>query len=352
MGKKILWFLLLILFLSLVLFPLKLATLTELMKPVNIEINPNRLYILDGVTVWVYSMPDCRLVTKFGKRGQGPGELVPNDEIPLQMCLLGDNIYVNSQSKILQYSEDGRLLSEKRIPFLCMQILPLGDGYAASRSGMGSNGVITLQVVLLNSQCTPVKTLTAMAEDDPSTRGKIVIPPPYIYLHRGSDALFVTGGNQRDFCIEVFNEKGILLKPIRMPYRRLDLTDNFKDELIEWLKTDHRFSSVPAEVFRRLYFLNPLPAVRNMVITKRSAVGSEGKIYIQTYARRGDLSEFFVLDINGNRLEKLYLPTACRSKVKMNHETLFTFYHNKYYYLMENPDTEEWELHIQKLDGR
>jgi len=348
MTKKILLlFVLLLAFFSLS-FPGKPAVLPELMKPGNIEIDGDNLYVLDGAAVYVYSMKDYRLLTKFGKKGQGPGELVPNDEIPLQMRLVNGKIFLNSQTKIIYYSKEGTMLKEKTLPFSCLQIIPLGEGFAISRPGFGTNGAFSLNVILYDAQLKPIKTLTSM-KDKLSLRRKIVIPTPYIYLHCVNDTLFVTGGNHRDFHIEVFDEQGSPLTPIKTPYQGLELTDSFKNELIEWLKTDSRFSSAPIEVFQRLHFPGYLPAIRNIVVTDKTA-GKRVKIYVQTYKQQGNLSEFFVFDFKGNPLKKVFLPTASRYKVKMNHEIAFTFYNNKYYYLVENLDAEEWELHMEEVN--
>ncbi len=347
LKKILLLFVLLIVFCCLN-FSRKLAVLPELMKPGNIEIDGDNLYALDGVVVYVYSMKDYRLLTKFGKKGQGPGELVPDDEIPLQMRLVNGNIFLNSQTKIIYYSKEGKILKEKTFPFTSLQIVPLGKGFAVSRPGFGTNGAFSLNVILYDAQLKPIKTLTSM-KDKLSIKRKIVIPTPYIYLHCANDTLFVTGGNQRDFHIEVFDKEGNPLKPIKAPYQRLELTDSFKKELIEWFKTDSRFSSAPVEVFQRLHFLRYLPAIRNVVVSNTTASKS-GRIYVQTYKQQGSLSEFFVFDFKGNLLKKVFLPPASRYKVKMNHQIAFTFYNNKYYYLVENLDAEEWELHMEEVN--
>ena len=123
MFKKILLLLVLLLVFFSLNFPRKLAVLPELMKPGNIEIDGDNLYALDGVVVYVYSMKNYHLLTKFGKKGQGPGELVPNDEIPLQMRLVNGNIFLNSQTKMIYYSKEGKMLKEKSLPFTCVNII-------------------------------------------------------------------------------------------------------------------------------------------------------------------------------------------------------------------------------------
>jgi hypothetical protein len=324
-------------------FPKKLAVLPQLIKPGVIAIDGEAIYVLDGVEVYVYSPKDYQLVNKFGKRGSGPGELIPNDEIPLHMKLVNGNIFLNSQTKMIYYSKRGNLIKEKTLPFMCMQIVPLGDGFAVSKVAAEKNGEITFNVVLCDARCKPVKILTALEKNDASRRGKIVIPPPYIYLHCTNDMLFVTGGNKKDFHIEIFDKKGNPLPPIQQAYQRLRLSDSFKNELLDWFKTDNRFKNIPLEVFRRLHYQPYLPAVRDVVVTPN-------RVYVQTYKQKSHDSEFFVFTLKGKPLKRVFLPTATRYKVKLNADTVFTFYNNAYYYLLEGSDSDHWELHMEEIN--
>ena len=74
-------------------FAVKLAVLPELNRPSYLEIRENEVFVLDETAVKVYSLKDCHLVRQFGKKGNGPGELMPNDEIPLQMQLVNAIVF-------------------------------------------------------------------------------------------------------------------------------------------------------------------------------------------------------------------------------------------------------------------
>ncbi len=343
MIKRVLILLVLLVFLVTYIFPKKLAVLPQLINPGVIAIDGEAIYVLDGVEVHVYSLKDYQLVNKFGKRGNGPGELIPNDEIPLHMKLVNGNIFLNSQTKMIYYSKKGNLIKEIALRFMCMQIVPLGDGFAVSKFGVERNGEITFHVVLCDARCKSVKILATLEKQDPSRRGKIVIPPPYIYLHCANDRLFVTGGNQKDFYIEIFDKQGNPLPPIQQTYQRLRLNNSFKNELLDWFKTDNRYKSIiPVEIFRRFHFHPYLPAIRDVVVTCN-------RVYVQTYKQKNRDSEFFIFTVNGKLLKRVFLPTASKYKVKMNTDTLFTFYNNAYYYLLEGSDSEYWELHMEEI---
>jgi hypothetical protein len=325
----------------------KLAVLPELMKPGVMFIQENELFVLDGVTVYVYSLQDYRLMVKFGKRGHGPGELVPNDEITLNMHWVKGNIFLDSQTKFIYYSKDGKMITEKTLPFTCMQIAPLGNGYAVVKVNVLETGEITLDVILMDEQLNPIKTLISINREELSPQRKIIIPPPYIYLQCVEDRLFVTGGAQRNFYIQSFDKQGNPLQPIQMPYDRLELSASFKKELSEWFKSSSRFGSVPPEVFQRISFLDYFPAIRDVVVTDKQG---GGRVYVQTYKLRDNNSEFYVFDSQGKVLKHVFLPTASGDKIKLNHEKTFTFYGNAYYYLVDNEDKEEWELHMEGLN--
>ena len=355
MSKKIFVMLLLIL-VVLVSFVCgkKLAVLPELKKPLVMVIQGNELYILDGVEVYVYSLQDYRLITKFGKRGEGPSELLPNEEIPLNLRLVNGDIFLNSQTKMVYYNKEGKMIKEKTLPFLCMQIAPIGEGFAVVKVNLDGGGVLKLDVVLCDAQLKPIKTLVSLDRNAMSPSGKIVIPTPYIYLHCAGDTLFVTGGNQQDFQIKVFDKSGNPMPSIQTQYDRVELTGSFKNELLDWFKTA-RFSNMPPEVFQRLYFPDYLPAIRELVVTNSgngigSSNGNGGRIYVQTYKQQDNRSEFFVFDFHGKQLNRVLLPTASSDKIKLNHETMFTFHENSYYYLVDNADKEEWELHMETLN--
>jgi hypothetical protein len=54
----------------------KLAALKEVVNATAIEIDGDELFVLDEVVVYVYSMKDFKLLRKFGREGNGPGEFV------------------------------------------------------------------------------------------------------------------------------------------------------------------------------------------------------------------------------------------------------------------------------------
>ena len=48
--------------------------LPEIINPASITVDNNHIYITDFPSVYIYSLKDCHLIKKFGRRGEGPGE--------------------------------------------------------------------------------------------------------------------------------------------------------------------------------------------------------------------------------------------------------------------------------------
>lgn len=81
-----------------------------------------------------------------------------------------------------------------------------------------------------------------------------------------------------------------------------------------------------------------LPAIRNIA-------GGKNRLYVQTYRKKQDLSEFLVFGEKGKMLKQVYLPDKWRYKIKINPDVTFTIKNGCYYYLVEDLENEQWELH-------
>ncbi len=73
---------------------------------------------------------------------------------------------------------------------------------------------------------------------------------------------------------------------------------------------------------------------------------SGGKLYVLTYGRREHKAEFHVLDLQGKLLKAVFLPLQ-----QKNAFTLYpyTIHNSTLYQLLENEETETWELQAVSL---
>ena len=72
---------------------------------------------------------------------------------------------------------------------------------------------------------------------------------------------------------------------------------------------------------------------------------------MQAYKKKANDSEFFVFDENAQLIKQVFLPDESRYKVKMNPDVTFTIKNNRYYYLVENLDNGDWELHMKPIEA-
>ncbi len=76
----------------------------------------------------------------------------------------------------------------------------------------------------------------------------------------------------------------------------------------------------------------------------------DNKIYVTTYKKKGNDNELIILDIKGNILDKLFLPLKSTKVYKQSGEVdPITVCKGILYELIENEQTEMWELHKTDL---
>jgi len=73
---------------------------------------------------------------------------------------------------------------------------------------------------------------------------------------------------------------------------------------------------------------------------------ADGKIYVQTFKREKNKSEFYIFDLDGKLIRKVMAPFR-ESELLCAYP--YTIANGKIYQVTENEDTEEWELHIDEI---
>jgi hypothetical protein len=316
----------------------KLTVLEELTNPAMMEIDGNELFVLDDVEVHVYSLQDNRFLRKFGKKGEGPGELLPQPDVPVIMKIYSDYILLYVTNKMIYYSKTGEVIKEKRIPFVTFQILSFGKNYAATKFTRSNQGGSQVTVMILNDEFKELKKLYETELLNDFRKGKIAFPFMDIFLQCTTDQLFIVD-QKSELEVLRFDLDGNQLTPIKHSYQRIKVTEEYKKRSWDWLIMQPAFKTAPDEVKRMLYFLEYLPVIRYFHI-------SDNKIYIQTYKTKKALSQFFIMDQKGSILKTVFLPGADKERLRPTPALTYAFKDNKYYYLVDKPDEEEWELHV------
>lgn len=337
--KSILYFLL-IFTIMLPTFSESGVVLPELINPSMMFCDGQNYYILDGITVYIYSKQALKLLHQVGKRGEGPGELVSSPDLPVSLQLHQDNIVLNSFNKIIFFSKTGKMIWEKKIPFICFQIIPIQNKFAVTKFNRHNDGSSVASVILLDRNLKELKTLYSAKLLNDQGRGKIAFPLLSVFIQCYQDKIFVFD-QKREFIIDIFDIVSNKTIAIKREYEKIPITKAYKKEKSAWLKLQPAIKSAPQEIHQMIYFLEFLPVMRHFIV-------KQDKIFIQTSRTQQSNAEFFILSLSGKMIKELYLPDAKIDAIRANPAATYTFHDYSYHYLKENED-EEWELHVKKI---
>jgi len=175
--------------------------------------------------------------------------------------------------------------------------------------------------------------------------------PDALTLWVCDDKIFVDE-SPKGFFIEVFDSEGNKLYHIEKSYQKFKVTEEHQKDILERFKSDRLVKIQGWERIKRSYqkFHYPeyFPAIQNLVVVDK-------KIYVQNLKKKHDSKEeeFIIMDLKGNTLKILSLPVTQKPHLYFRMTGLgpkfFTIAHDKCYYLVENEDEEEWELHVTDI---
>lgn len=325
----------------------KPAELRELAKPETMTVDGNKLYVLDGVEVYIYSMNDYKLLGRLGKKGNGPGEFQSTFGARLHLQLHNGNILLNNMNKMAWFSTEGKLIREKRFPFLVMQIVPVEKHFAVTRFMPGPDGVNQLAVQLMDNQLKKIKTLYTREEISFRKSGKLDCPNEQIFVRYVWDRLYIVDQIDKTLHIRVFDVQGNPLPAIKIDGPPMKMPESYKEDVLAWADAQQsqirpqadRLRMTMDQMKQMIYFHPLLPAARFFTTNGDTMI-------VETFIKKKDnRSQFIILTKEGKILKKVFLTDAEPGRVKMSPTATYTFYKNQHLFLVENPDTETWELH-------
>lgn len=149
--------------------------------------------------------------------------------------------------------------------------------------------------------------------------------------------LFTSFCGIQKFAIDVFDENGKKLHTISTDYKKIKCTK--KDVLHYKSEFKYLYKRALERNLKNTIFPEYYPAIRHFSI-------ANGKIYVLTFKKEGNMREFVIFDLKGNMLKKIMFPVA-----EMNAKRFFPYSitDGKFYQIIENED-EIWELHVQNIE--
>ncbi|HLP48131.1 MAG TPA: hypothetical protein VK186_12030 [Candidatus Deferrimicrobium sp.] len=326
---------LLLCFLTLSVYPVygaseeKIIPLPELNQPRFIAIDGNRLFISEQFVIYIYSLEDNRLIKKFGSQGEGPQEF----KYGTMMNLYSDGLAVISYGKISYYTRDGDYIKENRTPI---------HFYPGAK-------ILTKDLfVSLKNYVEPQKSLWIL---DANFKPIIEVYKEKI-VHRKEEFfanfwMFTAAENkifsvkESEFQVGIYDTNGKEVASISREYKRVKFPQGFKEEIFQYINSINTSEETRQRMKKILIFPDFLPAISNLFYF-------DNKIYINTFAREKDNNEFFVYTTDGEFIERILLPIT---PVYNGYMFFYPYYikDGKLYQLIENENTDCWELHISAL---
>ncbi len=313
----------------------KPLVLSKTLAPLSMKIHGDCLYVTEKESLQLYSIKERRFVRFIGKFGQGPGEFAAP---PLVYRLTDDKILVESFFKMAIHKADGEYVSERKCPIRSRFVVPFGDQYLIKKQRyfVGKKKNTIHYIYLYEKNFKLRKVLSEIIKDNVLVKLNAFpyeidcrVYKNYVYIPRP----------EQGFVFNVFDKKGELIRTLKSDYKKIRVTDSMIKKKKDNLKKD--LKEHWPKVKQTLYFPDYLPSFKQFDI-------SGDTIYLKTWERQGDESMFVLLDLEGKIKQTITLPDAANLANEFSSD-LYVVLNGTYYYILGNPDTEEWELHSTDL---
>jgi hypothetical protein len=321
----------------------KLGILTQVLTPEMIEVSENEIYVVEGSSIFMYSLKDLSFIRKFGKDGEGPGELKANPSITNLLFTSGDSLLFVGIDKAIRFAKTGQVIKEFKIPFPTTYIYPMGKNYVGIRFKAIDQTKPKSAVVLFNQEMEEIKEL--YAQEMSGVRNLVDLTGDTLNVSVYKDKIFIDQ-SPKGFVISVLDANGNQLYQVKKEYKKIKFTEEHKEMALNRIKQEKAIRTVGWDNFKNLVKIvhgDYLSPIRDLTVT-------DERIYVKTYQKQGDKDEFIIMDLKGNILKTLYLPVVKEpgvfSEMIGRPAKFYKIYKNKFYYLYENEEEEEWEVHV------
>jgi hypothetical protein len=317
-------------------FAEKAATLAEIMKPGSMYVDSSRLYVTENATVYIYSLKDYKLLKTFGKEGQGPTEFAIHPRVQLSLDVSTDDIIINSLGKLSYFSKDGTFKREIKTTLNSLFFQPMGDQF------IGLGQVVEDQKLYntVNVYDASLKKIKEIYRADSGLKGPgkgITALQKAFRFQYHDNKIFLPGKD--DASIDVFDKNMNKLFSLRVESKKRKVTEEFKKEVINYLKTSPRTKDIYEALLKPVQFPDSFPTIL-------SFFAADNILYVMTWIRENEKNQFHTFDMKGKFLKKIWIPLVYQSYLE---PYPIDIRNGKLYQLIENMDEETWELYISEI---
>lgn len=327
---------LLVLFLSCFGFAEKKATLFEVMNPNGLQVDDSQLYVSEAAAIYIYSLKDFKFVKKFGKQGEGPGEFAFHPRIQPTVDASGDELIINSFGKLSYFTKQGVFKKEFKVTPNNLLFQPLGNQFVAMRQTFEKDKLYNT-VNLYNADLKKVKEIYRV---DSGLRGPgkgVKVLEKAFTFQVYENKILIPG--ETDDTVDVLDSNLKKMFTIKLDYKKLPVTKDFKDKVVNFFRISPQTKDLYERLLKPVTFPDYFPVIQLFL-------AADKKIYVVTWKRENEKSEFFIYDMKGTFLKKLSIPIVFQNDLQ---PYPLTFQNNKLYQLIENIDNEEWDLYVAEI---
>lgn len=316
----------------------KVAVLPELKQPKNLSVDKTQLYVTENATVYIYSLKDFKLVTKFGREGQGPREFQTLPHVPVSVDATTDKLVVGSIGKISYYSKQGEFINEKRAKSRAMKIRRHGDGFLGW-AVISDKGISYSTVNLYDPDLNKLREVFRMKDAyQGAGNGYEVLHNVFAY-HSIDNRIVLPGENSA--AINIFDNSMNKVATIQLDQEKEEVDEEFKRKITNDFKTNPETKDI-YPMLKPLIFAKYFPVISDFFVDNQDG----GIIYIMTRKRENGANEFYTYDLTGKFKKKIMIPIL--------YETDMSSYpaavqNGILYQLVENEKTELWEFHASPI---
>jgi len=316
----------------------KLGNMPEVSNMSIFYVYKNRAFAVDAkVHVDVYSLKPFRFIKQASNYGGGPGE----NFIPPSIMVYPDSLYMYRLGKCMFFSHDGDYIKEYRIPKPNLyNFAPLGDNFLThniTNDKTVSNHELSICTYSEKEGIKHKKIVYMYVINFPKKKGIKNSFSPYGRFIRYSivdDKIFIPDSTRGMFA-EIYDFNGNRLSQINLDYEKIKVSEENKKNIKEILESIPLYNQT-----EDMYYLD----IPEYYPPYQYATQDNGKVYFLTYYKKGQMREIIIADWKGKFIKQSYVPCLIKMEI-----VSCAISDNKFYYIYENEETEEWELHAEDI---
>lgn len=334
----------------------EVVVLKELTYPYNMQISENEIFISEQAHIYIYSLNDLKLIRKFGRKGEGPGEFITHKVKPIQFDVHPECVYVESMMRVTIFNRKGQHKKTIKLPFynaagLYPEALSNGCfvGYQYADEDIpknrriinnfyGSGRKVFVTINIYNSKFKKIKEVCREAEPV----GEFLFPiGGGLEFKVYKNDIYVLYG-QPDLHIDCFDKSGKFKYSIKKDNieRQKVSPENIENiKAVGKLKWKEDYERI---FKKKMKFRKYWPSVKSFFIDMEI-------IYISTHVIKNGKRLWYLYDLRGNLIKQQYLPFVAQN----DSDAIFpqTVHNDKLYQVVAN-ENYEWELNIHDFQVR